>query len=68
MHYVTSIRFYFDFLGTYPPLFLLYFGENRLSFKWVYFFKIVRIYELKALSATISRLVGKCKEYKNAKK
>jgi hypothetical protein len=34
----------------------------------VYFFKVVRIYELKALSATISRLVGKCKEYKNAKK
>jgi len=57
-----SLKFYFDLVGTYPTLFLLYFGKKRGHFSWVYFFKVVRIYELNSLSIAISRLVGKCKD------
>ena len=63
--YFRSLKFYADIIGTFPTLIFLYFG-------WIYpktyYFKIVRIYELKTISDTISRFVTKCKEQKDSRK
>lgn len=65
INYITSVKFFCDLIGTFPPLFLLYFGQ---MYRWAYYFKIIRIYELKAIIDTISRFVTKCKDQKDSKK
>lgn len=65
MYVCRSLKFYCDIIGTFPSLFLLYFGPR---YRWAYYFKIVRVFELQPIQDTISRFVHKCKEQKDSKK
>lgn len=53
--YITHISFYFDLISTFPTLFTVY----KVDYYWLYYFKILRLYNIKRVHKIIGRFVPK---------